>query len=88
MAEQDYDVSNVVKAFLNEQYPQRADLIKHFRQEINDTPACKALLAEVAQKAMEHQLGPVAVLGCGLMYGMALGVLMEKDRTERSRRRN
>jgi hypothetical protein len=81
-----YDVSGVVTAFLNRQLPERAELVRFFHTEIFTLPAVKELMAAVATEAMAQKLDPVNVLALGLNYGLAIGVLLEKERAERERR--
>ena len=80
-----YDTSEVTRRFLAGQYAERNDLVREFTQAIANTAAMRHLLAEIGQEAAANNLGPVQVLSLGLMYGLTLGVLLEKERAERSK---
>jgi hypothetical protein len=84
----DFDVSNVVNEFLKHNTPERRELIKEFREEVIRNPAMRRLVAEVGQEAVHNQADPVMCIGLGLLYGMVLGVFLERDRQERGRRAN
>jgi hypothetical protein len=81
-----FDISNVVRHFLNSSTPERRELMKEFREEVIRNPAMRRFVSEVGQEAMKNRATPVMTLGIGVLYGMALGVLLERDRTREKKR--
>ena len=81
-----YDVNEVIQQFLQNKFQERAELIREIHGALRDSRASKMLLAEVANSAMENRLGPIEGISLGVMYGIVLGILMEKQRIRTMRR--
>lgn len=87
MSKSHHDVNEVTGEFFKGVYgAERRELLSHFQQEIMASRNVKLLLSEIASEAMGQNLSPVNVLALGLNYGLALGVLMEQEKSQRSRR--
>jgi len=77
----------VTRAYVDNKFgAERGELFISLMQEIQSSGAVRHLLSEAAQEAYAQGLGPVDVLALGMNYGMALGVLMERERAGRQRR--
>jgi hypothetical protein len=83
---QDYDVTGITQEFLVNRIPERAELVRFFTGAMN-ARVVKALVAEIGNAAANNGTSPIQTVGLGLMYGMTLGVLLEKDRVRRERSR-
>jgi hypothetical protein len=81
-----FDISNIVKMFLDRQFPDQQALIKELRNNMETVPM-KQLVAEIGHACIEFNSNPVQVLGLGVLYGMVIGVYAERDRELRSKRR-
>lgn len=76
-----YDVSEIVKNFLNNLYGStRQELMKEFREATVDNTQVKHLLAEIGYEAISKKLKPTDCIHLGLIYGMTLGVIAERER--------
>lgn len=76
-----FDLEQVIKHYWHGANSERAELIKTFREAVtHGGPEFKLLLAEVAEEVYKNGLGPVQCLACAMMYGMAIGVLVERER--------
>jgi len=80
-----HDVSEVIKQFLAGKCSERGELIREFSLAIQHNLQTKLLLSEICHEAINSKLTPLHSVALGMMYGMTLGVLMEKERTERAR---
>lgn len=83
-----HDVSGVVSAFLNHQIPERAELMRYFRQEVLHSEPCVHLVREIGDEAFRAGLSPARLIQLVLIYGKVLGVLEERELQKRKRRRN
>jgi hypothetical protein len=86
MAKADYDVSNIVRAMLDRQIPHWAENFAHLREECIRQPIVNRMLAEIGQHAADANISPLELLRLGIIYGMTLGVYLEKDHTARQKR--
>jgi len=84
----DLDVTGLIQKFHDGGCPDRKDLIRFFQEAMNFNRAAKVMLAQVCDECAKNNLPPVHAMGCSMMYGMVLGVLIERDRIERERRLN
>jgi hypothetical protein len=77
-----FDVNNVISAFLTEQYPERANLIAEIGAAMRQqSRPVQLLAAQVAHECLEQPFcTPEMTVRIGLMYGTVLGILMERDR--------
>ena len=83
-----YDLTNVIQSFLNNDNPsERAELVRFFGQEIRASRAGKIFTGQIGIHCAEAQMSPVQLLQIGIMYGAVLGVLLEKDRQAREKKR-
>jgi hypothetical protein len=83
-----YDLTNVIAAFLENTNPsERAELVRFFGQEIRTSRAGKILVGQIGTHCVEGGTNPIQLLQMGIMYGMVLGVLLEKDKAEREAKR-
>lgn len=80
-----YDVSEVTKQLLRNTLDGRAELMKEMSDNIRDCNEVKRLLIQVGKHAVEGGSTPLQLMQLGLMYGMVLGVYLEKERAARSR---
>ena len=78
-----YDVDQIVREFLRWKFPERADLVKEMSAAIRDSGAVRGLTIEIGQAAVENRQTPAQLIQNGLMYGMVLGILMERERRTR-----
>jgi hypothetical protein len=72
------EINEVVKKFLAS--PPK-DLIREFRQFVIHEPIAKNLLIEICTESLERGARPSDLAGFSLMYGMAIGVMLERHRT-------
>jgi hypothetical protein len=81
-----FDISNVIAAFLRGQYPERPELVREMTKAFAmPSQAIKHLVDEVGNHAAQNNCTPVQTVGVGIMYGLVLGILLERDRVGRSR---
>lgn len=82
-----YDLTNIAAAFLQHQIPEseRAELISEMSSAVRmPTKPVQLLVAQVAQECLEQPAcTPEITIKIGIMYGLALGVLCERDRRAR-----
>ena len=80
-----YDVNGVTEEFLAGRCKDRPDLVKEFVAALNQNCGpTAALLAELGHELIDKEyMNPLQVMKLCLMYGMTLGVLLEKERNER-----
>lgn len=79
-----FDVSNVVRAFLRRMFDEQPELIKEFTQAVaHERRITGELLPMMAVEVHKNSASPVQCLQIGLIQGMALGVLLERDRQAR-----
>lgn len=81
----DLDLTGTIHQFMADATSERKELMAHFNVELNHNRAVKMLLAEVGQQAANNGLPPLAAMGAAMAYGLALGILMERDRLRRRR---
>ena len=81
-----YDVGEVTAAFLNNALPGRAELVLEIGKAVREQRVVKRLCIQVAEEAVAQQANPATTIQIGLMYGMVIGILLEKERAERQRR--
>jgi hypothetical protein len=78
-----YDFDIVVREFLNNHYPERAELVLEVGKAVRSLPIMRMLGSEVAQEAMAGSTSPEQVIAIGLLYGMTIGILLEKEKSSR-----
>jgi hypothetical protein len=80
-----FDLTNVVAAFLAEQYPERAELVSELGAALRaHARPVQYLIAQVAHESVSQPgCTPAMTIEIGLLYGLALGVLLERDRLDR-----
>ena len=78
-----YDVNEVIAHFQRGGFPERKNLIEEISRGLASSPAAKRLLAEIGYNAMQNEMVPTEALSLGIMYGVVLGILMEKERARR-----
>ena len=82
-----FDVTEVVREFLGGAYArERNELISEFSRAFEENRALKLMLAEIGAECADLKDKPIRAVGRGMMYGMALGVLLERERELRSKR--
>jgi hypothetical protein len=79
-----FDVSTVVREFLDNKYPQRRDLIAMFTAAFRDNPILVKLQIRVGQEVVHHANSPVQTMAISLRYGMCVGIMLERDRVARA----
>jgi hypothetical protein len=77
---QQFDVDGVVRHFLNDKSSERANLVHEITSAFRDSRAVRELSSTVAHEAMQAGSSPEQVIGIGLMYGMVVGIYLEKLR--------
>jgi hypothetical protein len=76
-----YDVNTAIQNLLsNPNAPGNADLINSIKMEMIDSVPVKMLVGEIAMDASSLRKSPTDVIGVALMFGMVLGVQLEKER--------
>lgn len=86
MPRSQFDVTNVTEAYLQRKFDEQAALVAEFREAvIHCRPLAMHLLPMLAVEAHKAKATPVMCVQIGLMQGLALGVLMERDRLARLR---
>jgi hypothetical protein len=80
MSKRQFDITEVTRQFLANQLPERYDLIREFREWVATTNQGKMFVAEVCGEALMQKAMPTDLAGIALMYGMALGVSLERHR--------
>lgn len=80
-----YDVSQVVAQFLANKFPERRELVHEITDAMRDNIVVQNLLVEIGQNAVKNRMMPVDCIGLGVMYGMVLGILLEKEYRERGK---
>lgn len=75
-----YSLDDVLSGFLAGHFADRAELVKAMRHEVNcNTPRMAGLLADLAREVLKESYGPVPTMKLGMMYGLVLGILMERE---------
>lgn len=80
-----FDVTGVVTEFLRGKIPERKNLVHEITDAMRGNPAIFGLIAEVGHNCVEHNHTAVQTINLGLMYGMVLGILLERERAERQK---
>lgn len=75
-----YDIETITKILLDNQLANRPELVRQFRDAIMHMPVCKQLLANILSECLEKGKQPAELGMAGLIYGMVLGVNLEKYR--------
>jgi len=80
-----FDVNNVITAFLDHRYENRADLVREIGAAMRGmNRPMNSLIAQVASACLEQPAcTPEMTIRIGIMYGMVIGVLLERDRISR-----
>jgi len=83
-----YDVEGVIHEYWRRgANSERAELVEEFRNAVvQGGNMFKNFLAEVTEEAYRQSLPPVNAMALAMMYGMAIGVLAEKERVEREKK--
>jgi len=83
-----YDIEEVIAKYWHGPNSERAAIVDEFRHTVvHGSRTFKLFLAEVAEEIHKNKLQPVNAIACAMMYGMALGVMAEKERAEKEQRR-
>lgn len=79
-----YDVTTMIRRFLNDPNEAGAtDLRNEIKAAMIDNNAVKDLISVIGGACMEHGKSPVDTIAAALLYGMVIGIQLEKDRTGR-----
>lgn len=78
-----YDINGMIKAFLNNQVPDRAQLVKEMRLACIHSREAQRLLRQVLEESLERGAQPATCVNIAMMYGMVVGILLERDRATR-----
>ena len=77
----------MIRQFLKDHSEERINLMRELEHLFSFPSApLKELMAQIGMAAVNAKQTPVQLLGCGIMYGMALGIRMEKERASRKQR--
>ena len=82
------DFDEAIHKFLTHKYPERRELVERVTAAFRDLQSLKVFTVEVAQNCLENRQMPVQVIQTGMMYGIVLGILMERDRAAQKKRPN
>jgi hypothetical protein len=82
-----YDVTNVVASFLRGEYEERAELVRELGAAARmPGREMHLLVKQVVEECLAQPLcTPETTVRIGVMYGMVIGTLLEKDRADRKR---
>lgn len=84
MAENKFDIEQIVVQYWHGANSERAALVRVFKKLIMEGGKdFKMFLAEVAEEIHRNGLQPVPAIACAMMYGMVIGVLAERERTKK-----
>jgi hypothetical protein len=79
-----YDLNEVIKAFMRREFPERNDLVKFFGNAIRTEKVPNRFLSEIVTEALRSTNGqPADCMALALMYGMVIGALVEKQTKRR-----
>lgn len=78
-----FDVTNVVTMFHRGDIKERPALIKAIREGCEKNRAVAMLISNIADEASKRGLQPIDYMMLAFEYGAAIGVLIERERTER-----
>jgi hypothetical protein len=83
-----FDVNNVVRAFLDGQFEDRASLVTELSSAVRQPSAVmKHLIVQVTEECLKTpNCTPFNTIQIGIMYGMVIGVLLERDRLAQKRK--
>jgi len=85
-----FDLANIAAAFLDHKIEEseRAELVKELGEAVRyPAKPMQLLVAQVAHECLEQPIcTPETTIKIGIMYGLVLGVLCERDRKDRERR--
>lgn len=82
-----YDVDEVINQFLHGgMESDRRELMREFTDAMRSSNRSKELVIEIGHHAQTNGLRPTDMIALGVIYGMSLGVLMEKERAARRKR--
>ena len=79
------DVTNVIAAFMQQKYPERHELIQVMQRGTIRNQVAALLLKEIADECNGKGLNPIDYMAISLQFGLAIGVLLERDRVMRAR---
>jgi hypothetical protein len=85
MSKPKYDINGMIKAFLDNQVADRAILVKEMRLACIHSREAQRLLRQVLEESLSKGAQPATCVNIAMMYGMVVGVLVERDRTERDK---
>jgi hypothetical protein len=80
-----FDVTGTIENFMAGNIPERQLLVKKFSRSFNESRALKIFLAEVCDESSKQGQRPIQAMAMAMMYGMTIGVIMERERTGRKR---
>ena len=81
-----YDVDQIIRQFAADKCPECGALVREMTQELTASRARVLLIEEIAEGCLANNLPPGQALSVALMYGVVLGILLEKHRVEDDRR--
>lgn len=81
-----YDINGMIKAFLSNQVPDRAQLVKEMRIACIHSREAQRLLKQVLAESLDRGAQPATCVNIAMMYGMVVGIIMERDRQTRDKK--
>lgn len=75
-----YDIDEIIRHFLQGHYPDRPAMMREFRIALQESKNGIHLFREIAEEALPRRAGPVECVQLGVLYGIVLGVIMERER--------
>lgn len=78
-----YDINGMIKAFLDNQVPDRAQLVKEMRLACIHSREAQRLLRQVLDESLQRGAQPSTCVNIAMMYGMVVGIIIERDRVSR-----
>lgn len=80
---EDYDLDFVAKSYLANRCPDQQDVEREIGNEVRCQKVVYELVAEVTHEIVRQQANPHLSVQIALIYGISLGIFLERDKAER-----
>jgi hypothetical protein len=78
MKKEVFDVEGVMRAFLNMQIPDHAAIVSSLSHAMRESDPVKMVIGHIGMHAVEAKKQPIETIGIALMYGMLMGIELER----------
>lgn len=78
-----FDVVTVTKEFLANKYPERREMVANFTGIFRDSAVLRTYVIKLGMVCSSEKLDPNQTAALCMRHGMAVGILLEKDRVQR-----